>query len=707
VTAGALALCRLLIGLRLRSWRNRLKGGPNVGTARLATLIGLLVPAAYLGLFVSAFQVLGQQGPGAERGGLALACTAIALASCALKIAGREAVTGAGGENEFLLARPVSLPSLVLARGLAGAVTDLYDALFLLPVLAAAALAWGLGPVALALAAVCSVLVQIAVSATAQGAQILAVRLLPPGGRRLFWTACALAAALAMASLWMAGSAVLRDPAGMSGFLGEYRRWIEWLPGAWIAAPLTALRAGAPLAAAAWLSALLIGSTMALTLASALAALCARRGWEPAGAPWAAGLPDRPDQRRSGLTLFRKEWRVISRDRTRLITFLAMPALFVGLQVFGSAGWTWLSGDVTRVGLLAYSLAAYAATFGPLQHMGAEGPAFWILHTAPLSMGRLLAAKAAFWTCLVAALAGSVYALLIALAGLPVGAEALGLGALLIAGAATVAFLAVGLATEVADLSDQRRPAVSIGTTYLFMLVAGLFNAALLQSGLDRWRALLLYLLAAAAAWGAGVARARLLFDAEATRRPALSPTLGAVGAVLLFLGERASRMAAAALDPQAATWAPLPWIALVGAGLVVHRWRNRSAAPWRGGPLAAVGQATALGVLAALAARMFGPPASTIVPAVLLVRALVEEVAVRGLFQAGLTGAMATGARRLAVTGASVLAAWSVSGQPLSATGALAAVAPALTMAATGRLGAALLTRGLIEAAALAWPLR
>ena len=71
-------------------------------------------------------------GPAAESGALVLVVSAIVLASAALKVSAAEAVTGAGGENEFLLARPVSLPALVVARGLAGVATDLYDALFLL-----------------------------------------------------------------------------------------------------------------------------------------------------------------------------------------------------------------------------------------------------------------------------------------------------------------------------------------------------------------------------------------------------------------------------------------------------------------------------------------------------------------------------------------------------------------------------------------------
>jgi hypothetical protein len=694
-------LCRLLIGLRLRLWRNRLRGGPNRSTARLAALMGVLVPVAYLGLFANAFQSLARAGGGGEGGALALVCTAIALASGAFKIAGREAVTGGGGESELLLARPVALPALVLARSLAGVVTDLYDALFLLPVLGAAALVWGLGAPALLLAALCSALVQVAVSAGAQAVQILVVRLVPVRGRRLVWTACALAAAAAMAALWMAGSGVLRDPAGTARALIEHQPWLEWLPGAWIAAPLQALRQGGAVEAAGPLAALLAMSAGTLALAWWLASLCARRGWEPAGPPWQAGARAGAGGRRSGLSLFQKDWRVFTRDRTRLVIFLAMPVLFVGMQVFGSAGWRWLSQDAVRLALLAYSLAAYAATFGPLQHMGAEGRAFWILHAAPVPIGRLLAAKAAFWTCLVAALAAAVYLLLIALSGVGFGWQTTGLLALVVAGAATVAFLAVGLATEVADLSDERRPAVGIGTTYLFMLVAGLFNAALLQPGPDRLRALLLYLLAAGAAWSAGVSRARVVFDAEATARPSLSPTIGALGAVLLFLGERATRVAAAALDTDAGGWVQLPFVAAIGAGLLAHRWRNRRAATGTGGAGRAAAAATALGALGALLLRALGPALLAPAPvAVQLTRALVEEVTLRGLFQVGLAPLGSALPRRLGAAAASALAAWSVSPQPFTGLGVLGALLPAVTMGATGRLWAALITRALLEGA-------
>ncbi len=76
---------------------------------------------------------------------LALMTGAIALASLAAKSSGEGLFAGTP-ENEFLLARPVSLARLVAARGLAALLTDPFGTLFLLPVMLAAALAWQLPP---------------------------------------------------------------------------------------------------------------------------------------------------------------------------------------------------------------------------------------------------------------------------------------------------------------------------------------------------------------------------------------------------------------------------------------------------------------------------------------------------------------------------------------------------------------------------------
>ena len=81
---------------------------------------------------------------------LALILGTSTLGSLAARAASNEAVRAGSPENEFLMARPLSLTSLVTARGLADAVTDPVGGLFLLPVLIAAALTWtsGVGRVA-------------------------------------------------------------------------------------------------------------------------------------------------------------------------------------------------------------------------------------------------------------------------------------------------------------------------------------------------------------------------------------------------------------------------------------------------------------------------------------------------------------------------------------------------------------------------------
>ena len=265
-----------------------------------------------------------------------------------------------------------------------------------------------------------------------------------------------------------------------------------------------------------------------------------------------------------------------------------------------------------------------------------------------------------------------------------------------------VSFLAVGLAAGVADLSDERRPSVGIGTTYLFMLVAGLYNVALLQSGPEGVRALLLYGISASVAWITGSRRASNLFDAEAAGRATLSPTVGALSVVMLFLGDRAVRLLAGAVGVEELLWAQLPWVALVGGGVVLHRLR-RSGPAKAAHPGLALGYASALGLLGGIGAQLFEvAPVRTVAAAMLLAtRALVEEVAIRGVIQAGLAPATdsrtARSSSALAV-GLSVLAAWSVSAAPFAPTGVAAAIAPALTFWLTGRLWASLLTRGLIE---------
>ena len=101
-----------------------------------------------------------------------------------------------------------------------------------------------------------------------------------------------------------------------------------------------------------------------------------------------------------------KDLRLIVRDRSQLLALIAMPVIFIGVQIFGAAGWGWTTANLGRISCLAYSLALYMGTIGPLTHMQAERRAFWILRTVPVPLGRLLAAKARAWAVIVGGIGG-------------------------------------------------------------------------------------------------------------------------------------------------------------------------------------------------------------------------------------------------------------------------------------------------------------
>src|SRR6185295_6390862 len=114
---------------------------------------------AYVGLFTQAFSVIARTvGLPGQLAALALVTGTIAFGSLSARAASVEAVRAGSPENEFYLARPVSLPALVAARSLADAVTDPVGALFLLPVLISAAAVWEVGPIAWPVAIVISLL---------------------------------------------------------------------------------------------------------------------------------------------------------------------------------------------------------------------------------------------------------------------------------------------------------------------------------------------------------------------------------------------------------------------------------------------------------------------------------------------------------------------------------------------------------------------
>jgi hypothetical protein len=645
-----LAVARLLVRFRARSLWNAARRGPRRRTLWLAWLLVLLAPAVYVGLFANAFALVASLAPFSEQVAvLALAAGSVTLASAVGKMATTEAVVAGSGENEFLLTRPVALSTLVTARSLAGAVTDLFDALFLFPILISAALVWGLGVAGALVSVAISVMVQVAVSAVAQAGQILLVRLVPPPRRRLVWSALALFAALTMACLWVVASWVLRRP---DALLENLRPW---------SALLRASPAGAV-------------------------------GWEQAGTPWAEASRA-PRRRGPPLTPLTKDWYLIVRDRSRLVTLVALPVIFVGLQIFGSAGWSWTTASPRHIAVLAFSLAAYMATFGPLGHMQAERQAFWLLRVAPVPLGRLFAWKAVFWSALVGGAAAVVAFGVLLSSDVPLTGEALSAAGLAVLGAVTVSWLAVAMAAGTADFSDDRRT-VAATTAYLFLLVAGLFNVALLASGEVRLRALALYGLAVGLHWMTGVEHAATVFDPEArgVRRPLAGD--GATLAILLFLGARAQRMAVGGAE---ALWAEAVWCALLAIAAAIYLLRRRAGRAKGALGAAAIGLLLGAAVGAPLLLRAPAWPAwVSFLP---LARALAEELAVRGVVQ----GALAARWPRMAAFGLAALLALAAGGRPLGPAALVTAVLPGLARAFTGRLSGALTCRLALEVALLA----
>jgi hypothetical protein len=532
-------LARLLVRFRLRLLRNGLRARGRVPV--LVTVVGLMTAIAYVGLLAQAFSVIAQTVDFAgQAAALALVTGALAFAGVAARAASSEAVRAGSPENEFMLARPISLAALVTARGAADAVTDPVGALFLLPALIAGAAVWDLGGAAWPVAVATSLLVQIAISMLAYATQIAVVHVVAPRHRRAIWVALRLAAALALATLWMLGTWVLRAPASLAHGMAAAGDWLRWSPGALIVAPLVGLAGGSTPSTALGLAVLAMVAAAATGTAAAVARRAGMRGWEEAGAVWAE-VGQGPAPRKHPVSAATKDLLLVARDRPQLLALIAMPIIFVGIQIFGAAGWSWSTGSLPRVVCIAYSLALYMATIGPLTHMQAERRAFWILRSVPVPLSQLLAAKARAWSVIVGGTAGVTCAVLSLAVPELSPLDRLGAVLLVTASAAGACFLAVAMASGGADLSEEQRPAVGPGTIYAFLLVGGLFNFVLVAGPSTRVAGLALYLFATWAYWRSGIARAEICMDAEALRAPQLRVADGATMLVVYALGYHAA----------------------------------------------------------------------------------------------------------------------------------------------------------------------
>ena len=702
-------LAGLLVRYRVRSTLNAVRARPG-GPFALLMLFGLASAAAYVGLFATALGTIGARaGQAGEGTALALMMGAIALASLAAKSAGEGLFAGTA-ENEFLLARPVSLPRLVAARGLAALLTDPFGTLFLLPVMLAAALAWQLPPLAALIAVATSLLAQLAISALAQTIQIVVVRWVPRRRRTAVFVALRLVAAVTLAAVWISATAVLRAPALFAEHGPALRRWAA--PAGVLAAPLVAYRAAGGAAALRALAPLFVGAAVTFAAALAIVRRAGLHGWEEAGAPWSDSATLAPAG--PPLTLVRREWRLLARDRPRVVALVVMPVLLLAVQWLGAVGWSSVTATLDRVAMVTFSITVYLAALGPLVHMQHERRAFWIVRALPVPIERVMFAKVMAWAPLVGGAALSMFGALVWSLRGPMGAGAvLGTGAQVLAGALATTVLAVGMGCLAADLSDglsdEQRGALGPGTVYLFLMLGGLLNVIFGAGGWDGLRIAALYLTTVTAVWRSGMAQARDCLDPDVRRRAPLRLADAAVMLLLFalvpFALDRGLKRISAAPGAIAMTHVAL----LVAFGLAAGRLlRARGTGPITKkrdpattiavGLLCGAGtrglRQLLLGAAPPMAAVFRQPP----VLALLLAIALSEELVLRGVVQGAAERELSPLGRAapwLAAV-ASITAA-QLAAPELGALSLLLAIGPAVARAATGGVLGACAARLLI----------
>jgi hypothetical protein len=274
---------------------------------------------------------------------------------------------------------------------------------------------------------------------------------------------------------------------------------------------------------------------------------------------------------------------------------------------------------------------------------------------------------------------------LLAVSRVPITVEAVGLGAFAVLGAVAASCLAVAMGSGTADFSDDARRALGPGTLYLFLVVAALFNVALLETGAVRLRILALYAAGLGLHWAAGIDGGARVFDPHGPQRR-VSSADGATLAIMLFLGARAQQMSGLVET----AWAGAIWPALLGGGAAIYLFRRRAIDPsgWALLPALAAGAAT--GVLASLV-HLHPHLIAALWP--VLLRALADELIVRGMIQRGLVKR-----GRILAAALAAFVALMAGARPLGLDAVLVASIPGLAMALTRRWPAALAARLALE---------
>jgi len=650
---GVWVIARVMLRARWRHLRNSILKSPRGSRGRLLAMVGLVVPVAFFGLFVSSFSLIAASASvPVQAAVLATFTTGLGLSNLFSKMASGDAVRAGSVENAFYMAHPIVLHRLMLARCLGAAILDFWGALFLFPVLAGASMVWRLGAAGVVVALIISVVSQVAILGVAQAAQTALHRWVAPERRRPMWTVLGLLSALMIALLWMFASMVLRRPLAAIAFVSPYVDFILASPTGLPVSVLRALVQQDHVSACLRLLAMAAGAAGVLVGMAVVGRYAARQGWEDDGDA-ARELNAVVAVRTRGrvLSIAGRDWLALLRDRPRLVMLLAMPIVLVAVALVGTPVSEWAAAEPGRVGMVAYSLCAYLATIGPLPHMQSERQMFWILRSAPVPIWKILVQKTLAWSLLVVGFAVLAFVVLgLHAAGLAFfSTEALRVLLTVILGAVVVTALAVGLGCDAADLSAPGRSAIGPGTVYLFLIVSGLYNLGLNQT-YDIWaRATALFMVAATLFWMTGIRRAEDCLDAERLALPRLVPGDGAVAAILLFLGVQATQatVGGAGASSAASLMARVGWSGLVALGVSLHLlWHGRRS--WRvvfsGKRWAWRLGMTLVLVAASVALRGEGPALRAVSPLWPVV--LAEELVFRALLQGALVDYFSTNGR-------------------------------------------------------------
>ena len=384
---------------------------------------------------------------------------------------------------------------------------------------------------------------------------------------------------------------------------------------------------------------------------------------EGARKPAAAPLPTSRWRPRPGTAIQRRELTLLLRDRNFLVQTLLMPLLILGGQAVVTGQARDLHALLANPVLLAstgFFLGTYVLLMSAFQTLNKEGGALWLLYTFPVPIEQALRQKAQLWAVLALLYPLTLFG--VALVWLPAWSwQTAGLMLLALVGIPLYAMIAVALGVFASDpLAVETRARVRPTCTYLYLLLTGLYLAALAAGSLAQQLVFVVLTAALAVAlWQKASDALPYLLDPAASPPPGITVADGLIAAMLFFMlqtlalillaGTTASPLAQLAIAFGAAG-------ALTYAPLRLVYWRARTAGvprigqgrqPWRRGAAGA-----AVAVLFGIGYAVLSPPAAPL-PDVLswnglwllamgvLAAPLCEEFLFRGVLQGGLRRAL------------------------------------------------------------------